>query len=93
MTEDEVVDYDEDLKQSRKGRGFDNRGRPTNTDRGGTYDRGSGETKGGALKCKCLLAYFLFLHDICTVTAMRFFVPNIHTYSRRGLDSLHKKYT
>ena len=58
MADDEVVDYDEELKGSKKGRGFESNQHKKNTDRGGTYDKGRGESKGNALKCK-----YLYIHS------------------------------
>ena len=65
MADDEVVDYDEELKGSKKGRGFESSKQGLkNTDRGGTYDKGRGESKGNALKCKCLYVDSFSIVDI-----------------------------
>ena len=60
--EEEAVDYDEELKESRKGRGFEKKSKNHVEDRGGTYDRGGSESKGNALKCKYLVCMYVRMY-------------------------------
>ena len=50
---EEEADFDEEVRDTRKGRGFDDEGRkPQRSDRGGIFERGVVESKGNASKCK-----------------------------------------